>query len=78
MKEEFFRSKLKMVALSLFAFLMCMFRNQGIYMLVLLLPFAVIAWKRYRLKMALILLIPIIIIIPVFLGIILNVKRGEK
>ena len=59
--EEFFRSKLKMVALSLFAFLMCMFRNQGIYTLVLLLPFAVIAWKRYRLKMALILLIPIII-----------------
>ena len=59
--EEFFESKAKMISLSMMALLMCMFRNQGIYMLVLLLPFAIIAWKNYRIKVTIILLIPIII-----------------
>ena len=58
--EEFFSSKKNIILLSLFAFLMCMLRNQGVYMLILLLPFAVLAWKKYRLKMLISIGVPIV------------------
>lgn len=59
--ERFFFSKKKMIGLSIMLFLMCMLRNQGIYMLVLFIPFAILSYKRYRIKASIILLLPMII-----------------
>ncbi len=62
--ENFFEgpSKYKnMMLLALMCFLLCLFRNQGIYMLIFTLPFLVIAFKRFRLKVFVVLVIPIIL-----------------
>ena len=57
--DEFFSSKSNIILLSCTAFVMCMLRNQGVYMLIVLLPFAVLSWKRYRVKMLLAIVVPI-------------------
>lgn len=59
--EEFFASKRNIIVLTLILFLMCMLRNQGVYMLIVALPFAVLAWKRYRIKMLCSIGIPIVL-----------------
>ena len=48
---EFFGKKSRIFWLVVDALLMCLFRNQGIYILVIMIPFLVWAVPRYRIKM---------------------------
>lgn len=60
--EDFFASKKKVVKYVITAILMCLFRNQGIYVLALLVPFVVFTMKKYRKQFLVILLIPIVVV----------------
>lgn len=60
--EEFFELRKNIILFSCTAFVMCMLRNQGVYMLIVLFPFAVLAWKRYRLKMLISIATPIALV----------------
>jgi len=63
--EHFFALKIRQVRYAMIVFLLCIFRNQGIYVFVLAVPFLVWVCKYYRKKM---LLLSIIIIILVQTG----------
>lgn len=59
---EFFASKKRIVKYMVTAILMCLFRNQGIYVLAFLVPFVVIAMKKYRKHFLIMLLVPMVIV----------------
>ena len=66
-KKEFFSKKIHFIKYCIEAACMCLFRNQGIYVLVLLLPFMLITMKGYRKKMLAMIMIPIILV-KIFTG----------
>lgn len=81
--EHYFESWKNIVRFILIAIFMCMFRNQGMYMLIVVLPFLVISFKRFRLKVFTSLIVPIVFVAvltgPIYssLGIVADKKSGE-
>ena len=65
--KEFFESKSRVIRFIVYASLMCLFRNQGIYIIYLLVLFLFIFMKGFR-KKCLIALVPVIICVNVFTG----------
>lgn len=60
-KEEFFSLKINLIKYCIVAMFMCLFRNQGIYVLILLFPFMMFIMKGERKKTLLMFLVPILI-----------------
>lgn len=66
-KENFFATKGQLVKYCIVSICMCLFRNQGIYILVLLFPFMLFIMKKYRKKTIVMFLVPIIFV-KIFTG----------
>lgn len=60
--EEFFSSRKKIILFIITAILTCLFRNQGIYVFLLCIPFMIIGLKNYRKQFLIFSLIPVIIV----------------
>lgn len=60
--DAFFSSKYKLIRYVVISVLMCLFRNQGIYIYILLIPFMVFAVKKYRKKVLLIMVVSVIFV----------------
>ena len=77
-KEEFLKSKRKNITFTIIMILTFLFRNNGIYVVVLTMPFMILASKDYRKRMSIICVIVILSYIivkgPIFS--ILNIKEG--
>lgn len=65
--EKFFGNPFCMLRFVWICVFMCLFRNQGIYIIYVLVPFLVIIVKHYR-KKSVLLLLSVIIIVKAFLG----------
>ncbi len=65
--EKIFRSKARVIRFICIGTLMCLFRNQGIYIVYLLLIFLVVFFRHYR-KQCLIALLPVILLVNLFTG----------
>lgn len=78
-EEKFLKSRLKKLLFILSIFLVIMFRNNGLYVVILILPFILLSYKNHWKKLLLIFIIPIIIasIIkgPIYSS--LNIKEGQ-
>lgn len=59
--EEFLKNKKKIIMLMIFTLLMCLFRNNGIYAIVLTFIIVAIAKRKYIRKICLIFLVPIVL-----------------
>ncbi len=59
---EFFTSRKRTIRFSIIAILMCLFRNQGIYVFLLVIPFLIFVLKKYRKKAVIMMIIPVVIV----------------
>lgn len=58
--EEFFASAKQQIFFAILSFLLCVFRNNGLYALLFTAPFFVILCKKYRVRILFLLLIPVL------------------
>lgn len=77
---QFFASKPKVLRFFLLALLMCLFRKNGIYILVCILPFLVFAAKKYRRQMLLLLgsVMVVYVVISNSLILLLDAEKGSS